>query len=143
LYNALYATRNFVLPVEPSAKGQAAVEGLEDLATNFGDQLGIDIRVLGAVPNGMKDTTDQQEVLAEIELPVPATIRDRTSLFEGSWRQQCSAFHYIKKHRARLREYELQTLAKFDRVARYLENQADMDAPNPPEPGVLTEAEPA
>lgn len=143
LYNALYATRNLVLPVEPSAKGQAAVEGLEDLAANFGEQLGIEIGVLAAVPNGVKDTSDQQAILSAIDLPTPETIRDRTSLFEGCWRQQCSAFEYVIEHRSRRRQYELDTLAKFDTIARYLERQADIEAPTPPEPGNLKEAETA
>lgn len=143
LYNALYATRNLVLPIEPSAKGQAAVEGLEDLAANFGDQLGIEIGVLAAIPNGVKDTSDQQAILSAIDLPTPETIRDRTSLFEGSWRQQCSAFKYIAEHRSRRRQYEVDTLAKFDSIARYLEKQAGIEAPTPPELGTLKEVETA
>ncbi len=31
LYNAIHATRSLVIPVEPSAKGKAAVQGLESL----------------------------------------------------------------------------------------------------------------
>lgn len=137
LYNAIYATRNLLLPVEPSAKGQAAVEGLEDLATNFADQLNIDVGVLGAVPIGVKGTRDQEEMLDEIPYEVPAVIGDRTSLMEGCWRQQCSAFEYVRSHRDRRRDYEIDTLAQLDRVARFVEEQGGIKAPNPPEPGSL------
>ena len=137
LYNAIYATRNLLLPVEPSAKGQAAVEGLEDLATNFADQLNIDVGVLGAVPIGVKGTRDQEEMLEGIPYDVPAVIGDRTSLMEGCWRQQCSAFEYVRSHRDRRRDYEIDTLAQLDRVARFVEEQGGIAAPNPPEPGSL------
>lgn len=137
LYNAIYATRNLVIPVEPSAKGQASVEGLEELATNFASQLNIDVGVLGAVPNGVKNTSDQKEMIDEIAFPTPEVIGDRTSLLEGSWKQQCSAFRYVQDHRDRQRDYEIETLAQLDRIARYLEEQAGLEAPNPPEPGAL------
>jgi cellulose biosynthesis protein BcsQ len=139
LYNAIYATRNLVLPVEPSAKGQASVEGLEELAGNFADQMGIEVGVLAAVPNGFKRTNDQRELIDEIGFPTPEVIPDRTSLMEGCWRQQCSAFEYVRTHRDRRRDYEIETLAQFDRLARYLEEQGGVEAPNPPEPGALDE----
>lgn len=139
LYNAIYATRNLVIPVEPSAKGQASVEGLENLATNFADQLGIDVGVLAAIPNGVKNTSDQQEMLENINFATPETIGDRTSLMEGCWKQQCSAFEYVREHRDRQRDYEVETLAQLDRVARHLESQVSLGAPHPPEPGVLEE----
>ncbi|AEH39333.1 ParA family protein [Halopiger xanaduensis] len=141
LYNAIYATRNLVIPVEPSAKGRASVEGLEQLATNFGDQLNIEIGVLAAVPNGFKHTNDQEELIDEIDLPTPEVIGDRTSMMEGCWKQQCSAFEYVREHRARIRDHEVETLAQFDQIARYLENQVGLEAPNPPEPGSLEDDE--
>jgi cellulose biosynthesis protein BcsQ len=137
LYNAIYATRNLVIPVEPSAKGQASVEGLENLASNFAAQLNIDVGVLAAVPNQVKDTTDQQAILADVELSAPERIRDRTSLMEGCWNEQCSAFTYVREHRSQRRDYEVETLAKLDRIARFLEDEAGIEAPHPPEPGTL------
>ncbi|NHN49333.1 ParA family protein [Halostella sp. JP-L12] len=137
LYNAIYATRNLVIPVEPSAKGKASVEGLANLATNFADQLGIDVGVLAAVPNGFKDTRDQREMVENLDHTTPATIGDRTSLMEGCWKQQCSAFEYVHEHRSRRRDYEVETLAQLDRLARSLEEQVGLDAPHPPEPGAL------
>jgi cellulose biosynthesis protein BcsQ len=139
LYNAIYATRNLVIPVEPSWKGQASVEGLADLATNFADQLNIDVGVLAAIPNGVKNTSDQREMLSDIEFSTPEVIGDRTSLMEGCWKQQCSAFRYVREHRSRRREYEVETLAQLDRIARFLEAEVQLDAPNAPEPGKVEE----
>lgn len=137
LYNAIYATRNLLIPIEPSAKGQASVEGLEALATNFADQLNIDVGVLAAIPIGFKGTVDQQEMLDEITFPTPEIIGDRTALMEGCWKQQCSAFTYQREHRDYPREHEVETLAQLDQIARNLEAQVGLEAPSPPEPGAL------
>lgn len=139
LYNAIYATRNLVIPVEPSWKGQASVEGLADLAGNFAEQLNIDVGVLAAIPNGVKNTSDQQEMLQTIDFPIPEVLGDRTSLMEGCWKQQCSAFRYVQEHRRRRRDYEIETLAQLDNIARFLEKEVGIEAPNPPEPGALEE----
>ena len=137
LYNAIHATRSLVIPVEPSAKGQAAVQGLESLVIGLQDQLDVDIGVLAAVPVGVKHTRDQRTILEEIEYSIPEIIGERSSLMEGCWMQQCSAFRYVREFRDRRRDYELDTLGQFDRIARHLEQEAGLEAPNPPEPGDL------
>lgn len=137
LYNAIHATRSLVIPVEPSAKGRAAVEGLESLVNGLEEQLDVDVGVLAAVPIGFKNTRDQRTILDGIEYPIPEIIGDRASLMEGCWMQQCSAFRYVREHRSRRRDYEVDTLAQFDRIARHLENQIGLEAPNPPTPGDL------
>ena len=140
LYNALDATRNIVLPFEPSGKGQASVSGLDDLVTNLEDQLDIGIGVLAVVPNRVKGTRDQEAIIEDIRsrgFDVPVVLRDRTSLFEGCWRKRCSAYRYIETHRDRRRDYELETLARLDRLARHLEAAGNVEAPDPPRPGDL------
>jgi cellulose biosynthesis protein BcsQ len=135
LYNAIHATRSLVIPVEPSAKGRAAVEGLESLVAGLEEQLEVDVGVLAAVPIGFKNTRDQQTILDDIEYDIPEVIGERASLMEGCWMQQCSAFRYVREFRDRRRDYEVETLAQFDRIARHLEAAVGMEAPNPPEPG--------
>jgi len=137
LYNAIHATRSLVIPVEPSAKGRAAVRGLESLVAGLEAQLDVEVGVLAAVPVGFKNTRDQRTILEEIEYPVPEIIGERSSLMEGCWMKQCSAFRYVRDHRDRKRDYEIETLAQLDRLARHLEAEAGIDAPNPPEPGNL------
>lgn len=137
LYNAIHATRSLVIPVEPSAKGEASVRGLENLVAGLEDQLDVDVGVLAAVPIGFKDTKDQRSILDTIDYPIPEIIGERASLMEGCWMEQCSAFEYVREHRDRQRDYELDTLAQFDRLARHLETEAGVEAPDPPEPGDL------
>lgn len=138
LYNSIYATRSLVIPIEPSPKGQASVEGLESLVRGLQDQLDIDIGVLAAVPVGFKNTNDQKEILEDIQYTIPEIIGERTSLIEGAWKEQCSVFKFVREHRERKREYELETLAQYDRLARFLERQVGLEAPSPPEPGDIT-----
>jgi cellulose biosynthesis protein BcsQ len=137
LYNAIHATRSLVIPVEPSAKGRAAVEGLESLVAGLQEQLDVGVGVLAAVPVGFKNTRDQRTVLDEIEYAIPEVVGERASLMEGCWMQQCSAFRYVRDHRDRRRDYEVETLAQFDRLARHLEREVGLEAPTPPEPGDL------
>lgn len=137
LYNAIHATRSLVIPIEPSAKGRAAVQGLESLVAGLQDQLEVQVGVLAAIPIGFKDTRDQRTILEEIDYPIPEIIGERASLMEGCWMKRCSAFRYVREFRDRRRDYELETLAQFDRVARHLEREVGLEAPNPPEPGDL------
>jgi len=140
VYNAIAASGNLVLPIEPSAKGQASVNGLEDLVTGLSEQLDIGVGVLAAVPNGFSGTNDQTEILEAVQglgYDVPVVFRQRSSLFEGCWRQQTSAFTYVREYRDRHRDHEMETLAKFDELARHIESQGGVEAPNPPEPGEL------
>ncbi|WP_311172137.1 ParA family protein [Halobellus ordinarius] len=137
LYNAIHATRSLVIPVEPSAKGRAAVEGLESLVAGLEGQLDVEVGVLAAIPVGFKNTRDQRTILNEIDYPIPEIIGERASLMEGCWMQQCSAFEYVREIRDRRRDYEIETLAQFDRIARHLEQQVGIEAPNPPTPGDL------
>jgi len=71
---------------------------------------------------------------------VPIVLGDRTSLFEGCWREQCSAYAYVQQHRSRKRDYEIDTLADMDRLARHIESVGGIEAPTPPEPGTLPDA---
>jgi chromosome partitioning protein len=130
LYNALYATRNLVIPIELSGKGEQSVEGLRDLVGGLEEELGINIGVLAAVPNEVKHTTDQQayrERLEALGFDVPVAIGDRTSMFEGCWREQCTAFTFVDDHRSRRRDYEVETLQQFDELAAHLAAQVGME----------------
>lgn len=130
LYNSIAATRNLVLPLELSGKGEQSVTGLGDLVDGLEEQLGIDVGVLAAVPNRAGGTNDQQhyrEELSQHGYPTPVAIRERSSLFEGCWRQQCTAFEYVEKHRDRQRDYELETLEKIETLAKTIEAEVEAD----------------
>ena len=129
LYNALAAVRNVVIPFEATAKGQESIEGLDDLVDGLEASVDVDVGVLSVVPIGYKDTRDQREVLGELRdsgFPVPVVIGERSSLFEGCWKRQCSPYRYIEEHRDRRRDYELETLEQFSELARHLEREAGL-----------------
>lgn len=132
LYNALVAVRNVVIPFEATAKGQESIEGLDDLVDGLEESIAVDVGVLAVVPIGFKDTRDQREILAELResgFAIPVVIGERGSLMEGCWKQQCSPYTYVEKHRDRKRAYELDTLDQFDELARHLEREAGLDIP--------------
>ncbi|WP_435186428.1 ParA family protein [Halobellus sp. EA9] len=130
LYNALVAVRNVVIPFEATAKGQESIDGLDDLVDGLEANIGVDVGVLAIVPLGYKNTRDQREVLGGLRdqgFPVPVVIGERSSLMEGCWKQQCSPYAYVEKHRDRKREYELDTLDQFDELARHLEHEVGLE----------------
>ncbi|WP_276273991.1 ParA family protein [Haloarcula litorea] len=131
LYNAIHSTRSLVVPFEPSGKGFKSVQGLEDLVPGLEENLAINVGVLAIVPNNFSRTNDQQDMLDEIRrkgYDVPVVLHERGSLFEGCWRQQCSAFEYVETHRQRERDYELETLEKLERLAADLRATAEAPA---------------
>lgn len=124
LYNAVTATRSLVLPVEPTSKGIQSVEGIQDMVVNLEDALGFDVGVLAIVPNGVGQTTTQEQYVEQIRklgYDAPVALRTRSSLFEGCWDQQCTAFHYVGYHRNRQRDYEVDTLDKLRDLAAHIE----------------------
>jgi len=129
LYNAIHATRSLVIPVEPSGKGGESITGLESVVAGIESNLDINVGVLATVVNRFEGTNDQQAVLNEVEnmpYPNPVTLRKRSSLFEGCWSQQCTAFRYVEEYRDREREHERETLDKLDELATYLEERGDL-----------------
>lgn len=124
LYNAVTATRSLVLPVEPTGKGIQSVGGIEDMIVNLEDALGFDVGVLAIVPNGVGRTTKQERYKEQIQVlgyDAPVALRDRSSLFEGCWDQQCTAFHFVAYYRNRRRDYEVETLDKLRELAAHIE----------------------
>ena len=129
LYNAIHATRSLLVPFEPSGKGRKSVDGLEDLVPGLEENLNINVGVLAIVPNRFRGTNDQQDMLDEMrkrEYDIPVVLRERGSLFEGCWRQQCSAFKYVEEHRTRTRDYETDTLAQLETLADHLRSTVEV-----------------
>jgi len=128
LYNAVSATRSLVLPVEPTGKGIQSVEGIQDMVVNLETALETDIGVLAIVPNGVGQTTNQEQYLEQIRelgYNAPVVFGDRSALFEGCWDQRCTAFYYVGYHRTRRRDYEVETLDKIRDLAAHIQEVGD------------------
>ncbi|MDB2294205.1 ParA family protein [Halorubrum ezzemoulense] len=124
LYNAIGATRSLVIPLEPTGKGMQSIEGLQDVVQGFEDTVGVTVGVLAVVPNGVGRTTDQQRYLTrirELGYDAPVAIGERSSLFEGCWDKQTTAFAYVNEYRSRKRDHEMETLDQLHELASHLE----------------------
>lgn len=127
LYNAVNATRSLVIPVEPTGKGVQSIDGLEAIVDGIENSLGVTVGVLAVVPNGVGSTADQQRYLDRIRgrgYPAPVAIRERSSLMDGCWDQQCPSRYYVENHRDRERDYEMETLDQLDELAASIEEVA-------------------
>jgi len=131
LHNAIHATRHLVIPFEPSGKGYESVQGLDQLVGGLEESLDIEVGVLSVVPNRYKGMNDQDRFLAQLEADgweSPIRFRERSSLLEGCWAEQCTAFRYIEEHRERDRDHELETIAKYDELAATIREQRAVEA---------------
>lgn len=131
LHNAIHATRHLVIPFEPSGKGYESVQGLDQLVGGLEEQLGIEVGVLAVVPNRYKGMNDQDRFLTELEedgWESPIRLRERSSLLEGCWAEQCTAFRYIEEHRDRERDHELETLEKLEDLATSIRETQAVEA---------------
>jgi len=131
LHNAIHATRHLVIPFEPSGKGYESVQGLDQLVGGLEDQLGIEVGVLAVVPNRYKGMNDQDRFLEQLNddgWESPIRLRERSSLLEGCWAEQCTAFRYIDEYRERERDHELETVEKLDRLAERIRETRAVEA---------------
>ncbi|CCQ35018.1 Spo0A activation inhibitor protein [Halorhabdus tiamatea SARL4B] len=131
LHNAIHATRHLVIPFEPSGKGYESVQGLDQLVGGLEGELGIEVGVLAVVPNRYKGMNDQDRFLEELQSDgwdVPIRLRERSSMLEGCWAEQCTAYRYIDEYRDRDREHELDTLEKLDELANHIRQTKVVEA---------------
>jgi cellulose biosynthesis protein BcsQ len=131
LHNAIHATRHVVIPFEPSGKGYESIRGLDQLVGGLEDNLEIEVGVLAVVPNRYKGTNDQDRFLRELRddgWDIPAQFRERSSMLEGCWAEQYTAFTYVDEYRDRQREHELDTLEKFEELADHIRTRREVPA---------------
>ncbi|SEP07834.1 Cellulose biosynthesis protein BcsQ [Halorientalis persicus] len=131
LHNAIHTTRHVVIPFEPSGKGYESVQGLDQLVGGLEDNLDIEVGVLAVVPNRYKGMNDQDrflETLQEDGWDIPVTLRERSSMLEGCWAEQCTAYRYVDEHRDRKRDHEVETLEKIDDLAEHIRLQTEVPA---------------
>ncbi len=126
LYNAVYATRSLIVPLELSGKGAESVSGLAELVGGIENRLDIDVYVPAIVPVGYDGRLNAHsrylEEMRESEFDVPVVLSSRESLFGGCWDEQCSAYRYLEEYRDYPAKYERETLEKIDELAEHLQD---------------------
>ena len=131
LHNAIHTTRHVVIPFEPSGKGYESVQGLDQLVGGLEGNLDIEVGVLAVVPNRYKGMNDQDRFLKALRKDgwrVPVTLRERSSMLEGCWAEQCTAYRYVDEYRERTRDHEVETLEKLDELAEHIRLQTEVPA---------------
>lgn len=126
VYNAVFATRKLVVPLELSGKGDRSVDGLSEIVDGLESRLDITATAAAVVPIGLSNLSAHQRYLDEIrasKYDVPVVIRDRESLFGGCWDEQCSAFRFVEEYRSPQRSHEMDTVEKLDELAATLEDE--------------------
>lgn len=126
--NAIYATRNVLVPAELSSKGQSAIDDLRDTTEAMRQKLEIDVGVLAIVPFEYKGTNSQKEKLEELhnsEFDVPVVFRERTSLASRFWEANRSVFGYLEGD-GNLQTHETDYPTEVDTLATHIEKQSDL-----------------
>lgn len=131
LYNAIYATRTLVSPVELSGKGSLSLDGLDDLVTNLENDLDITVGVGAIVPGNVGRTRANERYKQELKQngwDVPVLIGERESLMQEMWDARGSAFKvyedgYVdgEPNKRRQRDREEETLEQYHELAEHIE----------------------
>jgi len=139
--NAIYATRNVLVPVELSQKGKDTIddihENIELMEGHFRRiEEDFEISLMGIIPNKVGDSSIYDEIKTELEDEgnkiTPFAIRQR-DLLKYAWRNHLPARSYIRAADGDLDvdieysrskpyyDYELDVLEKFERIADMIE----------------------
>lgn len=131
LYNAIYATRTLVSPVELSGKGSLSLDGLDDLVTNLEADLEITVGVGAIVPGNVGRTRANERYKRELKengWDVPVLIGERESLMQEMWDAKGSAFKVYEEryvdgvpNQRRQRDREEETLEQYHELAEHVE----------------------
>lgn len=135
LYNAIYATRTLVSPVELSGKGSLSLDGLDDLVTNLEEDLEINVGVGAIVPGNVGRTRANERYKQELKengWDVPVLIGERESLMQEMWDARGSAFKVYEERyvdgepgQRRQRDREEETLEQYRELASHIEGLFD------------------
>lgn len=131
LYNAIFATRTLVSPVELSGKGSLSLDGLDDLVTNLERDLEINVGVAAIVPGNVGQTRANERYKKELKdagWDVPVMIGERESLMQEMWDARGSAYKVYEQRfvdgdpgTRRRRDREKETLEQYDELAAHIE----------------------
>jgi chromosome partitioning protein len=95
--NAIYASRRVLVPIQAEDTSIRALEILLDQVQSLEQALGIEVEILGVLPNMVEDTKLAKGILKSLRESLPLTfpfeIRKRVKLKEA-WAQGQSIFRY-------------------------------------------------
>jgi chromosome partitioning protein len=136
--NALYATRNILIPMMVSRKSNLNLEGVVENVLSMEREHDIEIGFIGVVPNDTNDRLkyykkeikrlrtrlDTFEQEANKTVPIaPHNISERDALFEGAWSEEESAFKFFEETKDRQDSRSERTLNKIQRLEKWIRYQ--------------------
>lgn len=145
LYNALYAMRTLVSPIEPSGKGSLSIDGLGKMVENMQRELDIEIGLACVIPTnvGANNSSEvyKNQIVESDEYPTSVTIGKRESLMKAMWDVNGSAFEVVEgrwqiekggadsessveQGSRRVRDREVETLKKLYEIADFIATDA-------------------
>lgn len=128
-YLALYATRNLVVPTEPTRGGYESIEGVEDSARNFADEMDISITMAAVVPTKVNTGKNLHQTYTEKikeQYPAPVYFKD-LGAFEKAEDDYITVFNHLKG--SRIRDYNADIMPKFRTLAAYIYDRAGQELP--------------
>jgi len=131
VYNAIVATRNVLVPMEMTSKGELSIDGIEDTVAEIEHKLkqaqkDINLSLLGIVPNDLGQSNIYNDIQGNIEnsgkdvFPVQIGSLDSLKYAE---RNRMTIFEYAEYHG--LREYEQKLLREYDKLAQIITGEWD------------------
>jgi cellulose biosynthesis protein BcsQ len=128
-YLALYATRNILIPAEPTRGGQESIAGVKDSARNFAEEMDINITLSGVVPTKVDTSKNiHKEYLQKIRQQYPSPVYFKNlGAFEKAEENYESVFTQLKG--TRVRDYNADIMPKFRTLAAFIYHRAGKELP--------------
>jgi len=126
-YLALYATRNVIIPAVPTRAGYESIQGVRDSAENMGDELDINIGLLGVVPTKVDMSKGSHKDYAKQlkdEYGAPVYYSELVA-FEDSEDNKVSIWNFLEEFRSRDRKSEKDIRPKYRTLLAHVYAQAD------------------
>lgn len=100
LYNAIYAMRNLVMPVEATGKGSKSIDGISSMVDALEQATGKEVGVVAITPTGIKRTNTHQNYVDKLhasDYDVPVVVGERAALMDDMWDAHATAFRIVEE----------------------------------------------
>ncbi len=129
-YLALYATRNVLVPVEPTRGGVESIDGVKDSMQNFAEYMDISVSAVGVVPTEVEAGKGQHKKHVQTmneTYTCPIYTKD-LGAFEKAEDSYQTIFDFFDDRRVRKAEKDI--MPKFRTLAAHIYSQAGKELPN-------------